>query len=66
MEAEFSLASLENRKFLKTILFQKSPDVMDQFEFKKNIYLLSLSQQLLFRGEFYNSLVKEIQKYIKK
>jgi hypothetical protein len=64
-EAELSSVAFENRKFLKSILLEKSPNVMEKFEFKKNIYLLSLSQELLFRDKYYNSLVTEIEKYIK-
>jgi hypothetical protein len=65
-EAELCSVAFENRKFLKSILLEKSPNVMEKFEFKKNIYLLSLSQELLFRDKYYNSLVTEIEKYIKK
>jgi hypothetical protein len=64
-EAELNSRYFETRKVLKSILF-KSPNVVEKFEFKNNFYLLSLSEELLFRNEFYNSLVMEIEKYIKK
>jgi len=65
-EAELNSRYFETRKVLKSILLEKSPNVVEKFEFKNNFYLLSLSEELLFRDKFYNSLVKEIEKYIYK
>jgi hypothetical protein len=65
-EKEISPVLLENRKFLKSIFLEKSPNVMEKFEFKNHIYLLSLREELAFRDKFYKSLVNEIEKYIKK
>jgi hypothetical protein len=64
-EAELNSRYFETRKVLKSILF-KSPNVVEKFEFKNNFYLLSLSEELIFINKFYNSLVKEIEKYIYK
>ena len=65
-EADLNSRFFETRKALKSILLEKSPNVMEKFEFKNNFYLLSLREELLFRDKFYNSLVIEIEKYIKK
>lgn len=65
-EAELNSRYFETRKVLISILLGKSPNVVEKFEFKNNFYLLSLSEELLFIDKFYNSLVMEIEKYIKK
>jgi hypothetical protein len=67
-----SEAGLKSRYFiesggvLKSILLNKSPNALEKFEFKNNFYVLSLRIELLCRDKFYNSLVTEIEKYIKK
>jgi hypothetical protein len=65
-EADLSGVLFETRTFLKSVFFTKYPTVMDRFEFKKNIYLLKLSQDIFFRDQYYACLAEEIEKYIKK
>ncbi|WP_438965784.1 hypothetical protein [Flavobacterium sp.] len=55
----------ESNKILKSIIFEENPDVIDEFYFKNNFYKLILTDHLLFQYKKYNTLVTEIQNYIK-
>lgn len=55
----------ESKNILKSIYFKENPNVMDEFYFKNKYYKLILSSNLMFKYKIYNTLVSEIENYIK-